>query len=95
MDGVDKRAAYHGCLPKLPIADDAPWKHASDALQFPVSSIEHVLTGILREGPTRKLARAVEAEAAGCIERHAGLRDEWSLWNVSTCPGSVTRQACL
>jgi putative transposase len=46
-----------------------------DGLRFPVSSVEDVLTGILREGATRLLAQAIEAEVAGYIERHAALRD--------------------
>ena len=45
------------------------------AIQFPVLSVEDALTGILREGATRLLAQAIEAEVAGYIERHAALRD--------------------
>jgi len=45
------------------------------AIQFPVLSVEDALTGILREGATRLLAQAIEAEVAGYIDRHAALRD--------------------
>lgn len=47
----------------------------TDAIQFPVSTVDDVLTEVLRQGAVRMLAQAVEAEAASYIERHAGLRD--------------------
>lgn len=46
-----------------------------ESIQFPVLSTEDVLTGILREGARRMLAQAIEAEVAGYIEQHTGLRD--------------------
>jgi putative transposase len=45
------------------------------SIQFPVREGGEFLTGILREGATRLLAQAIEAEVAGYIERHAGVRD--------------------
>ena len=45
------------------------------SLPFPVPSGEDVLTGILRDGASRLLAQAIEAEVAGYIERHAGMRN--------------------
>jgi transposase-like protein len=45
------------------------------SIQFPVASCNDLLTGILREGATRLLAQAIEAEVASYIERHAAERD--------------------
>jgi putative transposase len=45
------------------------------SIQFPVPQAGDVLTGILREGATRLLAQAIEAEVAGYIGRHATSRD--------------------
>src|SRR5512147_1072693 len=45
------------------------------SIQFPVPTAGDVLTGILREGATRLLAQAIEAEVAGYIERHGAVRD--------------------
>lgn len=42
---------------------------------FPVESVPDSLTPILREGATRLLGQAIEAEVAAYIERHAHLRD--------------------
>jgi len=46
------------------------------SIQFPVPAAGDVLTEVLREGATKMLATAIEAEVATYIERHAGLRDE-------------------
>jgi putative transposase len=45
------------------------------SIQFPVPTAGDVLTGILREGATRLLAQAIEAEVAGYIERHGAVRN--------------------
>lgn len=45
------------------------------SLSFPVPPAGDVLTGILRDGATRLLAQAVEAEVADYIQRHAAERD--------------------
>jgi putative transposase len=44
-------------------------------LPFPVPAAGDVLTELLREGAAKMLTAAIEAEVAGYIERHAGLRD--------------------
>jgi putative transposase len=41
----------------------------------PVPAGEDVLTGILRDGATRLLTQAIEAEVAGYIERYGAMRD--------------------
>jgi transposase-like protein len=46
------------------------------SIQFPVPQAGDVLTGLLREGATRLLAQAIEAEVGSYIERHAAARDE-------------------
>jgi putative transposase len=46
----------------------------TEAISFPVPSGQDLLTGILRDGATRLLAQAIEAEVADYIERHADLR---------------------
>jgi putative transposase len=46
----------------------------TEAISFPVPSGQDLLTGILRDGATRLLAQAIEAEVADYIERHAALR---------------------
>ncbi len=46
------------------------------SIQFPVPAAGDVLTEVLREGATKMLATAIEAEVATYIARHAGLRDE-------------------
>jgi putative transposase len=45
------------------------------SIPFPVPQAGDVLTTILRDGATRLLAQAIEAEVAGYIERHADIRD--------------------
>lgn len=50
----------------------------TDSISFPVPQASDVLTGILREGATRLLAQAIEAEVAVYIERHADIRDRQS-----------------
>jgi len=47
----------------------------TDAVQFPGPSGRDVLTEILREGATRLLGWAVEAEVAAYIEQHVGACD--------------------
>ena len=46
------------------------------SIEFPVSQVGDVLTGILRDGARRLLAQAIEAEVAGYIERNAAVRDD-------------------
>lgn len=48
----------------------------TDAIQFPVGSVRDALTEVLRAGAQKLLADAIEAEVAGYIARHAGLRDQ-------------------
>lgn len=50
-------------------------ENTRDAFRFPASSVEDVLTGLLRAGARRMLAQAVEAEVAGYIDRYAEIRD--------------------
>jgi len=45
------------------------------SVSFPVSSSDDVLTRVLREGATRLLAQAIEAEVASHLDQHANLRD--------------------
>jgi putative transposase len=61
---------------KLPIYGGyAMNERTTVSIQFPVSMGHDVLTEILRDGATRMLAQAIEAEVAGYIERHVALRD--------------------
>ena len=46
-----------------------------DRLALPASTSQDVLTGILRQGAQRMLARAIDAEVAEWIESHRELRD--------------------
>jgi len=46
------------------------------SLQFPAPVAGDVLTEVLREGATKMLATAIEAEVAAYLARHAGVRDE-------------------
>ena len=46
----------------------------TESISFPVPAGQDLLTGILRDGATRLLVQAIEAEVADYIERHAALR---------------------
>ena len=46
-----------------------------DAIRFPESSSQDVLTGILREGAQKLLTEAIEAEVAAYIEAHKTVQD--------------------
>jgi putative transposase len=48
----------------------------TEAIPFPVPSGQDLLTGILRDGATRLLAQAIDAEVADYIERHTALRGQ-------------------
>jgi len=45
------------------------------SVSFPVSSFDDVLTRVLREGATRLLAQAIDAEVASYLDQHTDVRD--------------------
>ena len=46
----------------------------TEAIPFPVPAGQDLITGLLRQGATQMLAKAIEAEVADYLERHGHLR---------------------